>query len=100
MALNPTEEDRIRLFSAAELARRTLRDGCLLNAPEVVALVADEVHRAARAGKTYGEVLAAGRSAVTPDQMMEGIADLVTEIRVEALLDEGTRFFVVRGIGG
>ena len=100
MALNPTEQDRIRIFSAAELARRTLRDGCLLNAPEVAALVSDEVHRAARTGKTYEEVMAAGRSAVTQEQMMEGVADLVSEIRVEALLDEGTRFFVIRGIGG
>lgn len=96
MRLTPTEEDRLRVFAAAELARATLARGHKLNAPEAVALVCDEMHMAARGGANYEEVAAAGRSAVGPGRVMEGIAAIVPEIRVEVLLDEGTRLVVLR----
>lgn len=84
------------MFALAQLARATLERGLELNAPEAVALVCDELHMAARTGKTYADVQAAGRSALGPDQVMDGVADLVPEIRVEVLLEEGTRLFVIR----
>lgn len=96
MQLTPTEEERLRVFTAAQLARATLAKGLRLNAPEAVALVCDEMHAAGRGGATYGEVVAAGRAAVRPDQVMDGVAGIVTEIRVEVLLEEGTRLFVLR----
>ena len=96
MQLNPTEEDRLRVFAAAELARRLLERGLRLNAPEAVALVCDQMHLAARSGATYEEVAAVGRQAVMPDQVLPGVADVVTEIRVEVLLEEGSRLIVVR----
>ena len=70
MYLNPTEEDRLRIFTAAELARRTLERGLALNAPEATALICDEMHMAARSGASFDEVLEAGRRAVAADQLM------------------------------
>jgi urease subunit gamma/beta len=96
MYLTPTEEDRLRIFTAAELARRTLSRGMALNAPEATALVCDEMHMAARGGASFEEVLEAGRRAVRPDQLMSGVSELVDEIRLEVLLDEGSRLVVLR----
>lgn len=96
MHLTPTEEERLRVFNAAQLARATLAKGLRLNAPEAVALVCDEMHAAGRGGASFEEVAAVGRAAVGPDQVMDGIADIVPEIRVEVLLDEGTRLLVLR----
>lgn len=96
MYLNPTEEDRLRIFAAAELARRTLTRGLALNAPEATALVCDEMHMAARSGASFDEVLDAGRRAVRADQLIQGVADLIGEIRLEVLLDEGSRLVVLR----
>ena len=96
MNLTPTEEERLRIFIAAELARRVRERGSKLNAPEVTALVSDEMHLAARAGATYEDVLEAGRRAVPASDLMDGVAELVAEIRLEVLLDEGTRLVVLR----
>jgi urease subunit gamma/beta len=93
--LNPTEEDRLRVFLVAELARRTLSLGIRLNAPEAVALIADEMHFAARAGKGYDEVVAVGMNTLSLEQVMEGVTDIVTQIRVEVLLEEGSRLIVL-----
>lgn len=96
MQLNPTEEDRLRVFTAAQLARETLARGLALNAPEAVALVCDEMHLAARAGATWEGVGNAGREVASSTPVLEGVANLVPEIRVEVLLDEGTRLIVLR----
>jgi urease subunit gamma/beta len=96
MQLNPTEEDRLRVFTAAQLARVTLDRGLPLNAPEAVALVCDEMHMAARGGASYQDVVEVGRHALPPDRVIDGVAGLVPEIRVEVLLDEGTRLVVLR----
>jgi urease subunit gamma/beta len=101
--LNPTEEDRLRVFLVAELARRTLSLGLRLNAPEAVALIADEMHFASRAGQGYDDVVAVGMNALSEEQVMDGVADIVTQIRVEVLLEEGSRLIVLRhpiGDGG
>jgi urease subunit gamma/beta len=94
--LTPREEERLRVFAAAELARATLARGLRLNAPEAVALVCDEMHHAARAGGTWEDVVAAGRSAGGPELVLPGVANVVTEVRVEVLLEEGTRLVVLR----
>ena len=96
MQLTPTEEERLRVFTAAQLARATLAKGLRLNAPEAVALVCDEMHAAGRGGASFDEVAAAGRAAVRPEQVIDGVAGIVPEIRVEVLLEEGTRLFVLR----
>jgi len=96
MYLSPADEERLRVFVAAELARRTVGRGLRLNAPEAVALACDEMHMAARAGGSFEDVLAAGTHAVQPAQLLPGVADLVDEIRLEVLLDEGSRLVVLR----
>ena len=96
MRLTPTEEERLWVFTAAQLARSTLAKGLRLNAPEAIALVCDEMHAAGRGGSSFDEVLAAGLDAVTPEQVLEGVAAIVQEVRVEVLLEEGTRLFVIR----
>jgi urease subunit gamma/beta len=96
MQLNPTEDDRLRIFTAAQLARETLGRGLPLNAPEAIALVCDEMHLAARAGQSWDEVAGAGRETAATTPVLEGVANLVPEIRLEVLLDEGTRLIVLR----
>src|SRR5258706_3413583 len=76
MYLTPTEEDRLRVFTAAELARRTLASGLRLNAPEAVALACDAMHLAARGGASLDEVVDAGRSAVAAARLMDWIAEI------------------------
>jgi len=94
--LGPTEEERLRIFATAELARRTLERGLRLNAPEAVALICDEMHMAARAGSSFDDVLETGRRALEPAQVLDGVPDLVAEIRLEVLLEEGSRLVVLR----
>jgi urease subunit gamma/beta len=96
MYLTPTEEDRLRIFAAADLARRTRADGALLNAPEATALICDAMHRAARLGADMAEVIQAGRRAVRRDELMDGIPALLPEIRLEVLLEDGRRLVVLR----
>lgn len=99
MQLGPTEQARLLVFQVAELARHQRDRGLLLNAPEAIALACDEMHLAARAGGTYDEVAAAGLAAVAPGELLDGVAALIGEIRLEVLLDEGTRLIVLRGLG-
>ncbi|HZD16912.1 MAG TPA: urease subunit gamma [Actinomycetota bacterium] len=96
MYLSPTEEDRLRIFAAAELARRVLANGLKLNAPEATALICDQMHLAARAGASFEEVAEAGRRAVPADRLIEGVAELVEEVRLEVVLEEGSRLIVLR----
>src|SRR5512132_2387553 len=96
MQLNPTEEDRLRIFTAAQLARATLDRGLALNAPEAIALVCDEMHLTARSGASWQEVLDAATALASTTPVLDGVPELVPEIRLEVLLDEGTRLVVLR----
>jgi urease gamma subunit len=96
MYLSPTEEDRLTVFTAAQLARRSLADGARLNAPEATAIICDEMHRAARLGGSADAVLAAGRAAVRREDLIDGIPALLPEIRLEVLTGDGTRLVVLR----
>jgi urease gamma subunit len=97
--LDPTEEDRLHVFVAAELARRSLAEGLALSAPEAAALVADEMHRAARRGGSLDDVVEAGRRAVPGDRLMDGVPAIVGDVKVEVLLGDGRRLAVVRPWG-
>ena len=91
MRLIPWEEERLQIFAAAELARRHRAAGLLLNHPEAVAIIADAMLEAARAGGSYAEVEAAGQAAIAPGDVMDGVRTLLDEVRVEVLLGDGTR---------
>jgi urease subunit gamma/beta len=95
MRLTPWEEDRILIFSAAELARRHLAAGLALNAPEAVAVICDAMLEAARGGADYAAVEEAGRTAVRSEDVMAGVRELVDEVRLEVLFGDGTRLIVL-----
>jgi urease subunit gamma/beta len=96
MQINPTESDRLRIFTAAQLARATLDRGLALNAPEAIALVCDEMHLTARSGASWQEVRDAATALAATTPVLDGVPELVPEIRLEVLLDEGTRLVVLR----
>lgn len=101
MRLTPTERDRLLLFGAAELARARRARGLRLNVPEATALIADTVCEAARDGLRLADAIAAARSVLGPDDVLPGVADVVTEVHVEAVFDDGSRLAVVSDpIGG
>ena len=95
MRLTSWEEERLLIFTAAELARRHRAAGLALNAPEASALICDAMLDAARAGAGYVAVEAAGRAAVDPDDVMPGVRELVDEVRLEVLFGDGTRLVVL-----
>ncbi|MFF8899290.1 urease subunit gamma [Streptomyces lydicus] len=95
MRLTPTERDRLLLFGAAELARTRRARGLRLNVPEATALIADTVCEAARDGRRLAQAIEAARSVLGPDDVLPGVADVVTEVHVEAVFDDGSRLAVV-----
>ncbi|MGW5732763.1 MULTISPECIES: urease subunit gamma [Streptomyces] len=95
MRLTPTERDRLLLFGAAELARARKARGLRLNVPEATALIADTVCEAARDGARLAEAIERARSVLGPDDVLPGVADVVTEVHVEAVFDDGSRLAVV-----
>ena len=96
MHLTPAERDRLLLFTAAQLARARRERGALLNVPESTALVADTVAEAARDGRRLVEAVEAGRSVLTVEDVLPGVADIVREVHVEAVFDDGSRLAVVK----
>ncbi|MFE5259962.1 urease subunit gamma [Streptomyces coelicoflavus] len=101
MRLTPTERDRLLLFGAAELARARRARGLRLNVPEATALIADTVCEAARDGARLAEAVERARSVLGPDDVLPGVADVVTEVHVEAVFDDGSRLAVVSDpVGG
>ncbi|MDI3409248.1 urease subunit gamma [Streptomyces cavernicola] len=95
MRLTPTERDRLLLFNAAELARVRRARGLRLNVPEATALIADTVCEAARDGLRLAEAIERARAVLGPDDVLPGVADVVTEVHVEAVFDDGSRLAVV-----
>jgi urease subunit gamma/beta len=103
MRLTPTDRDRLLIFTAAELARARRARGLRLNVPEATALIADTVCEAARDGARLMDAAAAGAGVLGVDDVLPGVPDIVSEVKVEAVFDDGTRMVVVRnpfGEGG
>ena len=95
MNLSPREKDKLLVAMAAIVARRRLERGVKLNHPEAVALITDFVVEGARDGRTVAELMAAGASVLTRDQVMEGIAEMIHNIQVEATFPDGTKLVTV-----
>jgi urease subunit gamma/beta len=95
MRLTAWEQERLLIFTAAELARHHRDRGLPLNHPEAVALICDAMLEAARSGATFEEVESAGRAAVRRDEVMPGVAALVDEVRLEVLFGDGPRLLVL-----
>ena len=95
MKLTPKEQDRLTIFTLAELARRRKARGIKLNHPEAVALITDEVMEEARAGRSYHEVVAHGMQVLNEDDVMEGVAELASTLYIEPLFEDGTKLVVL-----
>jgi urease subunit gamma/beta len=95
MDLTPTETDRLLLHLAASLARQRQARGLRLNVPETIAIVADTVAEAARDGLGVRDALERGRSVLGPGDVLPGVADIVTQVQVEAVFTDGSRLVTV-----
>lgn len=95
MKLTPKEQDRLTIFTLAELARRRRARGIKLNHPEAVALICDEVMEEARAGRSYDEVIAHGMQVLAAGDVLEGVAELTSTLYIEPLFDDGTKLVVL-----
>ena len=95
MHLGPRDKDKLLIAMAAMVARRRLERGVKLNYPEAVALISDFVVEGARDGRTVAELMTAGAGVLTRDQVMEGIAEMVHEVQVEATFPDGTKLVTV-----
>jgi urease subunit gamma len=95
MNLTPREKDKLLIAMAAMVARRRLERGVKLNHPEAIALISDFVLEGARDGRTVAELMAAGAQVLTRAQVMEGIAEMIPEIQVEATFPDGTKLVTV-----
>ena len=104
MNLSPREKDKLLVAMAAMVARRRLERGVKLNHPEAVALITDFVVEGARDGRSVAELMEAGAHVVTADQVMDGIAEMIHDVQVEATFPDGTKLVTVhnpiRGASG
>jgi urease subunit gamma/beta len=95
MLLTPTELERLTIFTAAELARRRRARGLKLNYPEAVAFIADEVLEGAREGRSVADLISLGSTLLTTDDVMPGVADMMTIIQVEPCFPDGTKLVTI-----
>jgi urease subunit gamma len=95
MQLTPREKDKLLIAMAAEVARKRLARGVKLNHPEAIALITDFVVEGARDGRSVADMMEAGGTVVTRDQCMEGIAEMIHEVQVEATFPDGTKLVTV-----
>ena len=95
MELTPREKDKLLLFTAALLAERRKARGLKLNYPEALALISAAVMEGARDGRTVAQLMSEGRAILTRDDVMEGVADMIPEIQVEATFPDGTKLVTV-----
>ncbi|KZX75260.1 urease subunit gamma, partial [Oleiphilus sp. HI0009] len=91
MELSPREKDKLLIFTAALVAERRLARGVKLNYPEAVALISAAIMEGARDGKTVAELMSEGRQILSSNDVMDGIADLLHEVQVEATFPDGTK---------
>lgn len=95
MNLTPREKDKLLVAMAAHVARRRLERGVKLNHPEAVALITDFVVEGARDGRSVADLMQAGATVITKAQVMDGIAEMIHEIQVEATFPDGTKLVTV-----
>jgi urease subunit gamma len=95
MQLSPQEKDKLLIFTAALLAERRMEKGLKLNYPEAVAYISAAILEGAREGKTVAELMSYGATLLTKEQVMEGIAETIDEVQVEATFPDGTKLVTV-----
>lgn len=95
MNLTPREKDKLLIATAAMVARRRHERGVKLNHPEAVALISDFIQEGARDGRTVAELMAAGAGVLTREEVMEGVAEMIHDVQVEATFPDGTKLVTV-----
>ena len=95
MELTPREKDKLLIFTAALLAERRKARGLKLNYPEAIALITAAVMEGARDGRTVADLMQAGAQVITRAQCMDGIAEMIHDIQVEATFPDGTKLVTV-----
>jgi len=95
MNLTPREKDKLLIAMAAEVARKRLKRGVKLNHPEAVALISDFVVEGARDGRSVAELMRDGAKVIKRAQVMEGVAEMIHEVQVEATFPDGTKLVTV-----
>ena len=95
MNLSPREKDKLLISMAAMVARRRLERGVKLNHPEAIAIISDFIVEGARDGRTVAELMQAGAQVITRAQCMDGIAEMIHDIQVEATFPDGTKLVTV-----
>ncbi|APH55485.1 Urease gamma subunit [Granulibacter bethesdensis] len=95
MHLTPREKDKLLIAMAAQVARRRLERGVKLNHPEAIALITDFVVEGARDGRSVAEMMRDGATILTREQVMEGVAEMIHDVQVEATFPDGTKLVTV-----
>ncbi len=95
MNLSPREKDKLLISMAAMVARRRLERGVKLNYPEAIALITDFVVEGARDGRSVADLMQAGAKVITRNQVMDGVADMISDVQVEATFPDGTKLVTV-----
>jgi urease subunit gamma len=95
MNLTPREKDKLLVAMAAMVARRRLERGVKLNHPEAVALIADFVVEGARDGRSVADLMHEGANVIKREQVMDGVAEMIHDIQVEATFPDGTKLVTV-----
>jgi urease subunit gamma len=95
MDLTPREKDKLLIFTAALLAERRKARGLKLNVPESIALICAAVMEGARDGRSVAELMSHGATILTRDDVMEGVAELIPDVQVEATFPDGTKLVTV-----
>jgi len=95
MELTPREKDKLLLFTAAMLAEQRKARGVKLNYPEAIALISGAIMEGARDGKTVAELMSYGTTLLTRDDVMDGIAEMIPDVQVEATFPDGTKLVTV-----
>ena len=95
MILSPREKDKLLISMAAIVARRRLERGLKLNYPEAVALITDFVVEGARDGRSVADLMEAGATVLSPSQVMDGVAEMIHDVQVEATFPDGTKLVTV-----
>jgi urease subunit gamma len=95
MELTPREKDKLLIFTAALLAERRKARGLKLNYPEAIAFISAAIMEGARDGKTVAELMSYGATLLTRDDVMEGIAEMIPDIQIEATFPDGTKLVTV-----
>lgn len=95
MELTPREKDKLLLFTAALVAERRKARGVKLNYPEAIALISAAIMEGARDGRSVAELMTYGTTILTRDDVMEGIAEMIPDVQVEATFPDGTKLVTV-----